>query len=250
MALPKPKTGNASTKGSRSQPSTGTRERGSDQGSSSAPPIGSRSRTTKAQSLQDQLARMYMMIGTMLMPFGRFYPVMAPIGHNLRELSNEASEAWMDLAQKDKRVMEMLESITGASTWGNVIGIHLAIFASALPGAGYISQVTESPEFEDEFVRQGRAMHMSDEEIALARAEMHRQQMPARDTSTGGPGDTVAAQPAPQYSEGAATATAAPPVSQSQPGIVSPEQLGVTQTGEDGTFPHDASPPNGTGVIE
>lgn len=240
--LPKPRTGGAPKKGSRSRPSTGTRERGAGTESSSAPPTGSRSRTnTRAQTLQDQLTRMYAMMGMMIRPFGKFYPVLDPVGVNLVEMSEQASEAWMDLAQKDKRVLEILESITGASTWGNVIGIHLAIFASALPGAGYMQQVTESPQWEDELTRQGRAMGMSDEEIAEAKQRMQTQQ-PVRDTSTGGPGDTVAVAPAPEYQQSAApVATAAP-----APGIVTPEQLGVTQLGEDQIMPADFSPPNGS----
>lgn len=244
--IPKPNTG-AAKKGSRSKPSTGTRDRESDQGFSSAPPIaGSRSRTTKVETLQSQLARMYMMIGTMIVPFGRFYPVLEPVGTNLRNMSNDAAEAWMDLAAKDKRVLEILESITGASTWGNVIGIHLAIFASALPGS-YMQQVASSPPIDEDFMRQGRAMGMSDEEIAIAAGMVQGGQMPARDTTSGGPGDTVSSPSAPEYSGEQATATAAPPVSRS--GIVSPEQLGVTQVGPDGIFPADAQPPNGTGVV-
>lgn len=248
--LPKPNTGGTAKKGSR-RPSTGTRERAVRPESSSAPSGPSpRSRTTKADALQQQLARMYMMIGTMVMPFGRFYPVLGPVGNNLREMSDEAAEAWMDLAAKDSRVKEILESITGASTWGNVIGIHLAIFASALPGGQYIQQVT-SQEYDDEFQRQGKAMGMTDEEIELAKAEMFRQQnMPARDTSTGGPGDTVATPPPPGYSGEQATATAAPATGQSRAGIVTPDQLGVTQPGEDGTFPADTQPPNGRGAVQ
>lgn len=239
--LPKSKSGSA--KGARSGP-TSARERGSAKESSSAPPVsGSRSRNTKLDTLQSQLVRMYATIGIMVKPFGSFYPVLDPIGNNLVSMSDAAAEAWIDLAAKDKRVLEILESITGASTWGNLIGIHLAIFASALPGAGYISQVTEPQE--DELTRQGKAMGMTDEEIELARATMMAGAAPARDTSTGGPGDTVATPPPPEYSGEPVTSSAAPPVGQSRSAIVTPQELGVTQVGPDNPFPNDASPPNG-----
>jgi hypothetical protein len=234
---PKPKT----TKASR--PSTGGRERVEREDSSSGPnPRAPRSqsssgRMTKADVLQEQLARMYMMLGTMVMPFGRFYPVLGPVGENLRNLSAEAAEAWMELGAKDKRVLEMLESIVGASTWGNVIGIHLAIFASALPGGGYIQHVTAESAIDDEIIKQGKAMGMSDAEIAEAIQRMRTptgapEGMPAREMDVGGPGDTVRVQE---------------PVSATRSGIVSPQELGVTQAGEDHTFPTDASPPNGRG---
>lgn len=180
---------------------------------------------------------MYMMMGTMVMPFGRFYPVLGPVGENLRNLSSEASIAWMELAEKDPRVMEILKSIVGASTWGNVIGIHLAIFASALPGGGYIQHVTAESAIDDELIRQGKAAGMSDSEIAEAIMRMRTptgapEGMPARDMGSGGPGDTVTV---PMQQQG------------TKSGIVSPEELGVTQVGPDGTFPADASPPNGRG---
>lgn len=233
---PTPKPKKAATKG-RSQPSTPKAERGSSaRESSSAPRTAPRSRATKVDVLHEQVRLMYSMMGTMLTPFGRFYPALGPVGSNMRELSTEAADAWIELAQKEPRVMDALVSLTAASTWGNVIGIHLAILSAAIPGGGYASQVVNQPQDPSEDIaeawRQGRSMGMSDEEIEQAISQTMGTPMPARETETGGPGDTVR--------------TGGTPV---PAGIVSPEELGVTQFGEDQIMPTDTAPPNGSGTV-
>lgn len=237
------------------RPSTGKRERDTSPPSSSeASSASSRSRTTSGRTtkidiLRDQVARMYMMLGVMVRPFGRFYPVLEPVGENFQSLADDAAQAWIDLAEKDPRVMQMLVSLTGASVWGNVIGIHIAIFASALPGGTYISQMAKPPAdtgdpVKDSYYEQGRAMGLTDEEIEVAMSTAMGNEVPVREQSSGGPGDTVRTGGA----SAGGLATAAPPVSKSA--IVTPDQLGVTQVGDDGSmFPTDASPPNGTGSI-
>jgi len=197
---------------------------------------------------------MYNMAGTMVKPLGRFYPALTPLGENIKLLSGEAAEAWIELAEQDKKVKEMLESITTASVWGNVIGVHFAIFSAAIPGGEIVQQAMTM----DESGLEAMFATMSPAEQAAAQT-LAAQMMgtpagtPTRDQSAGGPGDTVQAQAAPQYDATAAPGpTAAPPVQQStavtaKPGIVSAEQLGVTSVGEQGghPFPADHEPPNG-----
>lgn len=248
------------TKGRRPSTAKGTRERGAAAGSSSARSSAApQSRQSRYDALQDKLTRMYMMLGTMVRPFGRFYPVAEPIGDNLKTFSAEASEAWIELAKEDSRVLETLENLTKASTWGNVIGIHFAIFASSIPGAAgsYVNQVTDVPQgapMDPEAYAQ--SLGLTPEEYAAAQAMaaqmMGQPEMPVRDQSSGGPGDTARAAPAPEYTPAGdgGTATAAPPPIQStaprsKAAIVTPAELGVVQPGEMSAFPQ-GGPPNGT----
>lgn len=253
--LPKPK---APGSGSGTQ-SPRTRAGGGRRESSSAPDSAAsprRGRATKAETLEVKVARMYNMFGTMLSPMGRFYPALGPLGSNLKELSGEAAEAWVELAEQDKRVKDALESLTSASVWGNVIGVHFAIFSAALPGGEIAVQAMTQSEYDISAMFES----MSPAEQAAAQALAARltgtpDDRPARDRSAGGPGDTVRAAPAPEYDPTATPGpTAAPPVQQAMAvatppaGIVSAEQLGVQSPGDQGghPFPADPSPPNGS----
>lgn len=207
--------------------------------SSAASPKGpARGRVTKEEGLEQKIALMYTMMGAALRPFGRFYPALTNIGDQMSSLSDEAATAWMELARQDKRVMEAWISITGASVYGNIVGIHLAIFASAIPGAGghYVQQVMGAEPgmmSQDDMIAQARAAGLSEEDIAQAM----RMAQAAAQQGTGGPGDTIrtGGQPIPDP----------PPINGSgRSGIVSPEELGATQAGPDGSFPSDTSPPN------
>lgn len=257
---PTPRPGQSAPEGA-SRPSASSARRGAASGSSSTPPSAApRSRKpTKDETLQVKLSRMYMMLGTMMQPFGRFYPVLAPIGDNLKTFSDDAAQCWVELAEQDKRVREILESMTSASTWGNVVGIHLAIFASAIPGGEMMSGMMQDPRnmpgFEQDPIAAARAAGMPEEAIQeaqrLAAQMMGADQTPTRDQSAGGPGDTVSVPPAPEFTpqEGAVPTAAPPPVQSTTPrskaAIVTPEQLGVQVPGAQSAFPQ-SGPPNGT----
>lgn len=234
--IPTPRTKPAKA---RRQPSASSRERESAApGNSSARPAGtSRSRPTKNDKLQEQIEKAYIVLGTAIRPFGRFYPVMTNVGDNLKSLSGEAAEAWMELGEKDKRVIDWWESIVSASAIGNVIGVHFAIFADALPMGQFVQALNTDDDTISRFYQEGKEMGMSEQEIAEAIARANGQivtpDMPARDMSAGGPGDTIR--------------TGGESVSS---GIVTPDQLGVTQPGQAGAFPADASPPNGSGKVD
>jgi len=186
-----------------------------------------------------------MVLGAMVKPFGRFYPVITPISENMQELSSDAADAWMDLAQKDKRVLDWLEKMMEASVYGNLVGIHLAIFAAALPAGGYLEKLSGPDDFA-EIREQGRNMGLSEDEINEAIRMAQNSDIPARDMASGGPGDTfrTGGEPvAPVSPQGH------PQTASSKSSIVTPDELGVTQAGVDGTFPHDTAPPNGSGQV-
>lgn len=139
--------------------------------SGAARPQTPKGRLTKDDILKEQIGRMYYMIGAMVKPLGRFYPVMEKVGENCQEVAPDAAEAWMDLARKDSKVKDALEKMVGASAWGNVIGIHLVIFATALPGGEFMSQMTNSDEYasaEQEAMEKLKGMGLSDEDIEQA----------------------------------------------------------------------------------
>src|ERR1700759_1008514 len=105
--LPKPR---ATRSGTGTQ-SPGSRAGGGSRESSSTPPPAASprragGRATKAESLEVKVARMYRMLGTMVKPAGRFYPVLGPVGENLKDMADEAAEAWIELAEQDKRVKD------------------------------------------------------------------------------------------------------------------------------------------------
>src|ERR1700728_1295924 len=97
-------------------------------------------RESQKEVLRVKLIRFYMIAGTIVRPMGRFMPVLTPLGDNLKSYSEEAADAWLELADEDPRVMEAIKSFTSVSAIGNVIGIHLAIAIEATPGGQMASQ--------------------------------------------------------------------------------------------------------------
>lgn len=196
--------------------------------SSGAPKTG---RKTQRDLLKERLERVYMMIGTILVPFSRFFPALEPIGNNLKEFSTEAANAWMELADEDPKVKGYLESVTGASTWGNVIGIHFAIFATAIPASSPIGSVFGGgkPSNSDDPIAMARKFGLSEEDIA--QAVRMGEKMAA--------GDTIRSDRPPEE--------ATPPNGPVRSGIVDPSQLGVTKPGQEHSniMPADSGPIKG-----
>jgi len=56
------------------------------------------------------------------------------IGLSVARSADEIAEAWIDLAEDDRRVLKALESLTSFSGWGKVIGVHLMAVGTAVPG--------------------------------------------------------------------------------------------------------------------
>jgi hypothetical protein len=192
--------------------------RGETQGTDSPPkvdplPTGG-AKTPTERKLQEKVTRLYMVLGTVLRPFGRFLPQLQPISDNIKTFADDAAEAWTDLARDDPKVKKWLESITGASAWGNVIGIHFAIFASAIP-SGLVESAASSG---NDPIDMLRAMGASDQDIEMAMR------------MASGMGDTVRTGGTPE-----------PPIENvqqtEQNGIVSPDQLGVKNPGQEYSDP-------------
>lgn len=105
----------------------------SEETSSPSPSTRTLKRTPKPAALREKIVRFYMMVGTIIVPFSRFIPQLKPIGDNLKLFAEDAADAWVDLAEEDDRVKKFWESFVGASTWGNVIGVHFIIVMGAMP---------------------------------------------------------------------------------------------------------------------
>lgn len=219
---------------------------------------GPRPLTPKLEQLRGKLITMYKVIGTLIRPLGGIVPPLALIGAGLHAASTEAADAWIELAREDRKVLNMLEEMTKASTWGNVIGIHAAILMSAVPGMSALTSFTatspQAPDPQQGLDLSGLNLSPSDMEIIsqmIQNGGSQMSQMPVMDTGNGGPGDTVRVPPPPAFQGAQAPApTAAPPVAQStavpKAAIVSPEQLGVRVLGQEGASPFPASgAPNG-----
>lgn len=212
-------------------------------GSSTKAPPGKRTPTNA--KLEEKIARFYMMMGTVMRPFGRWYPSLTDVGDTVKTFSSEAAEAWMELAEENSEVKKKLEDWTSASIYGNIIGIHFAMFMAAAPGASQAAAQMAG----DDPIAFARAAGLSDEEIAVA--------MSMAGIDTGGPGDTVKSDRAEEtlpdidtiLAQQRAQADADMNVAMNAPngvGIVSPEQLGVIRDGQENSIPIPMSgPPRG-----
>jgi|SRR5271165_627577 len=208
---------------------------GAEQGSAGPSPTSTSAprrtgRPPSSAKLQERIKRFYMMAGTIGKPFGRWIPALEPISENLKVFADDAAIAWIELAEEDPKVKKMLESMTAASTWGNVIGVHFAIFASAVPSQAMGAMMPD----DTDPIQFAKDMGLSDQEIAMA--------MKMAGMDTGGPGDTVQSDRKPEQ---APTQSAPPIKGNGRSGIVSPEELGVREPGQEYSMPMptDPSPP-------
>lgn len=199
---------------------------GGNETSGSSPTASPPRRTPKITGLREKLARFYMMIGTIMVPFGRFIPQLEPIGANLKQFSDEAADAWMDLAEEDPKVKQYLESLVSASGWGNVIGIHFAIFMTAIPAQSAKIAETIMPEGVNP-VEFAKSMGMDDNEISAAfrMAENMASNRPPEP-----PIEPI--QAAQRAAEEQRLESLQQQMRGNGPAIVSPEELGVQNKGE------------------
>lgn len=209
---------------------TGTQAAGSDSpaGSSAASRPKAPGRPSQRALLKDRVERLYMMMGTILTPLGRFWPACEPVGNNLKTFSTEATDAWMELADEDPKVKSYLESITGASTWGNVIGVHFAIFSAAIPN-GRVTSLFSPTSGSYDPIAAARSAGLSEEDIAAA--------IRLGEQMGGGPGDTIRSDRPPAEAK---------PNGPVRSGIVDPATLGVTETGQE----HSSPIPTDSGPIK
>lgn len=206
-------------------------------GEKSPPPTAPRGKNTKAGQLEIKITRFYMMMGTILRPFGRWIPQLEPIGDALKEVAEEASKAWMDLADENPAVKKYLENLTSASTWGNVIGIHFAVVAAAMPKQ--TAKLYPMPGVDP--LQFAKDMGLSDQELEAA--------MRMAGMDTGGPGDTVKSDRSPDEvpdlkdkEKKLADAQKKFDEMQSKSAIVTPDELGVENTGSEYDTPMSPNP--------
>lgn len=101
-----------------------------------------RVRSPKMKKLESAVEGIYIMLGgglaTLPEQIGggrtRF------VGLSLAGSCSEIAEAWIDLAEDDKRVLKAIESLTSFSGWGKVIGLHLMAIGAGVPGIAAVQQ--------------------------------------------------------------------------------------------------------------
>ncbi len=202
----------------------------------SSAPRRSPGRPSSSSKLEEKIRRFYMMIGTIGKPFGRWIPAMVPISENLKIFADDAAEAWIELADEDPKIKKTLENMTAASTWGNVIGIHFAIFASAVPSGVMQDAIPDDVDP----ITLARSMGASDQDIEILKKMMG--------LDNNGPGDTIKSDRPPEEAkpEPVPRESVSDSGIHSRAAIVTPEQLGVTNLGQEnsGPIPADVRPPN------
>jgi hypothetical protein len=202
-----------------------------------------RVRTSKFKKMEVSVQGFYIMLGGALsvLPPQVAGEQFKRIGKSFAIHSEDIAEAWIDLAEDDARVRRIIESVTGFSTWGKVVGRHLEAIGDETPAIqGFRQQrVPQQPQQEGpsdldaamalaEFMAQAAAQQRqaqeggngapqsgpSEEQVRRAMQEQQRQQQrPTRQQQQ---------QPIP------VTQQEAPQVSQRRPvGMPSPADLGV-----------------------
>jgi hypothetical protein len=150
----------------------------------------------------------------------------------------------MELAEENPEIKKKLEDWTSASIYGNIIGIHFAMFMAAAPSP--VQQMASGDP-----IQMMKAMGATDEEIAAAMAMAGMNQ--------GGPGDTVKSDRTDETAPDLDTILEAQRREAeinlqealntnggAKPGIVTPDQLGVTRDGQENSteIPY-SGPPRG-----
>jgi len=200
------------------------------------PEIDKRPRTPKYQKLESAVAGLYIMTGGALstLPDQIGGARLKLVGLSLAQSSDEIAEAWLDLAEDDRRVLKALESLTSFSGWGKVIGVHLIAVGTSVPGMAPIMQAQRAQPQPD-------GNGASDAQMAMVMAEMFRQaQSQQRAEREPPPGHTqpppqTAASPQPEQRRPAG----GPPVTRPgrNAGIPSAADLGVSVADVPESFP-------------
>lgn len=94
-----------------------------------------RDRTPKMEKLQAAIEGVYIMGGGALttLPAQVGGARTKQIGRGLATQASEIADAWIDLAEDDKKVLKFLENLTSFSGWGKVVGLHLLVIGGGLP---------------------------------------------------------------------------------------------------------------------
>lgn len=206
----------------------------------------------KLQLLESKLDRTYASIGLFISPLARWYPYLGPLGYGMREHSTELAHSWIPYLEENPRMLKRVEDFTTVSALGELVGIHVMVLAKATPNQQVQEALKAQKKAEEDLAREARVRESM---------ETTPGGMPARDMSTGGPGDTVRVPNNPSSSANSpvppvATSPSGPNVvthttTGSKAAIVTPEQMGIQVFGpQQGAYDYSAAPPpNGRGII-
>jgi hypothetical protein len=115
-------------------PEPSNEDRVQEEVSEEIPDVEKRQRTTKFKKLESAVEGIYIMLGGGLTTLPMVSNRTKYIGMSLARSSSEIAEAWIDLAEEDKRVLRVLEQFTSFSGWGKVIGVHFMAIGAGVPG--------------------------------------------------------------------------------------------------------------------
>ena len=136
------------------QPPPGTAPREEPQ-EEQIPRVEDRSRSAKYKKMQNAVEGFYIMLGGAItvMPPQMAGQQVKRVGLSLAKHSEEIAEAWIDLAEENPRVRAIIESVTGFSGWGKVMGEHLKAIGDETPaiqGMRQQRQPQEAPQQSDD----------------------------------------------------------------------------------------------------
>jgi hypothetical protein len=205
------------------------------------PDVEKRERTAKFRKLETAVEGIYIMLGGGLTTLPMVAPRTKMMGMSLASSASEIAEAWIDLAEEDKRVLRVLEQFTSFSGWGKVIGVHFMAIGAGVPGIVGAQQQQRQKQ------QRPQQAQSSDIEQAMALADFMRQAASEARVNPQGNGAPTEQ----EIREAAAQAPAQEGVTQQVrrttptgpfrggrgTGMPSPADLGVTIPGESEAFP-------------
>jgi hypothetical protein len=208
-------------------------------------------KSPKLDLLRVKLDRSYATVGMFVSPLSRWWPFLGPLGQGMREYSNELAGSWIPYLEENPKMLKRVEDFTTVSALGELVGVHVMVLAKATPNQQVQEALKAQKKAEEDLVKE---MNLRESMAATPGG------MPARDMSSGGPGDTIRVPNNPATS---ATSPVSPiDIKPDRPdivthtagtkaAIVTPEQMGVQIFGtQQGGYDYSAAPPpNGRGIV-
>jgi hypothetical protein len=143
------------------------------------PELEERVRTAKYKKMETSVQGFYIMLGGALsvLPNEVAGSQFKRIGKSFAMHSEEIADAWIDLAEDDARVRRIIESVTGFSTWGKVVGRHLEAIGDETPAVQGL-RTSQQPT--------GPAQQSGDIQAAMALAQWMAEQAAQERTQSNG----------------------------------------------------------------
>lgn len=205
----------------------------------------------KMQVLHTKLDRSYTTVGLFILPLARWWPYLGPLGQGMRDNSEELAQSWIPYLEENPKMLKKVEDFTTVSALGELIGVHVMVLANATPNKQVQEALKAQRKAEEDLAREAGIRESM---------ESTPPSMPARDMSSGGPGDTIRVPNSPNTSPSSPvspvnTRPDRPDIVTHTAGakaaIVTPEQMGVQVFGtQQAGFDYSAAPPpNGRGIV-